>query len=121
MGDTLPIQILTLLFGIMGLVIINVVLKNIKKDFFIYTMLNTFGALLLTRIFFSLLYIIDYSDGTLFNNRFYNWFAGFIGLQTVVSVIFIGVLSLNRMGLLDKNKQKIKQSFYRIFNRQNHE
>jgi hypothetical protein len=97
MTSTFIVQVFTAVASIIALVLLFMILNKTKKNFFILSMLWTFIFLMASRLGFTLVYFVDYIDGIIENTILLNWLASFVGLQSVLSVVWIAFLALKKL------------------------
>jgi hypothetical protein len=94
---TLVLQIINFTLASVGFYLLHRTLKLTSKGSFYITAIVGFMVVLVTRIIFSGIVIVDYTDGILFNNIFYNWFNSFIGTETIVIILYLTILANRRL------------------------
>jgi ABC-type transport system involved in cytochrome c biogenesis permease subunit len=94
---TYLVQLATLVLSVLALIILVMVLRKIKRDFFVISMVVLFIFLLIGRITFLAMYFTDIVDGTLFDNIFYNWFNSFLSFFTSFSILYTGISACIRL------------------------
>jgi hypothetical protein len=99
------IHCIDLTVALLALIFLYLVVRKVEKSDFVVTMLVMSMALMLNIVIFSIVYLIDNLDNSLFNIYVYSFWSSFIRLQDCVTVLWIAVYAWMKINGTNLSKE----------------